>query len=188
MKSSLKNMVIVLTTITLVASLAVGGVYVITKDIIANANNKKFENAIVKILPKFDTLKEGIIVKSSEDSSPLKIYEATFNGKTTGYAVETSALGFTQDIILLAGFNDNGEINKIAVLSHAETPGLGSKITDSSDKFVVQFQGKNPKDFQLMIKKDGGDVDIITASTITSRAYTLAIQKAYNAIENIKKK
>lgn len=188
MKSSLRNMVIVLTSITLLASLAVGGVHMATKDTIAGANDKKFKNALVKILPDFDTLKEEVIIQPTDGSLPLKIYEATLDGQTTGYAVETSALGFTQDIILLAGFNSEGEINKIAVMSHAETPGLGSKITDSNDKFVVQFQGKNPKDFNLMIKKDGGDVDIITASTITSRAYTLAIKKAYNAIEDIKKK
>ena len=187
MKSSLKNMVVVLTTVSFISSAAVGGAYIMTKDAIKNASDNKFKDAIQQVLPEFDTLKDAIEVENKSGSTTIKIYEATLDSETTGYAVETSALGFTQDIILLAGFNEEGDIYKIAVLSHAETPGLGSKIANTEDKFVVQFQGKNPETFKMVVKKDGGDVESITASTVTSKAYTLAVKNAFDAIRNFKK-
>ena len=180
-------MVVVLTTVSLISSAAVGGSYVMTKDAIATALDAKFNNAIRQVLPEFDKIEEPIEVKNDTGSTPLKIYEVTLEDATVGYAVETSALGFTQDIILLAGFNKDGEIYKVAALSHAETPGLGSKISNPEEKFVVQFQGKNPETFKMLVRKDGGDVESITASTITSRAYTLAVKNAFDAIKNLKK-
>ena len=83
----------------------------------------------------------------------------------------------------MVGFNTNGDIVSISVLSHSETPGLGAKMTEPS--FVSQFEGKNPASFKLAVKKDGGDIDAITASTITSRAYADAVQKACNAFNLI---
>lgn len=187
MKSSLKNMFIVLTAVTLISSASVGGVYILTRKAIYSSNKNKFTEAIGKILPSFDTIKDEVIITSNDGKKDLKVYEAMKDGETVGYAVETSALGFTQDIILLVGFNTTGEIHKIAVLSHAETPGLGSKIANPKDKFVIQYQGKNPETFDLRVKKDGGEVDAITASTITSRAYSIAVERAYNTIKSLQK-
>lgn len=180
-------MVIVLTTITFISSAAVGGVYKLTKTLILETNEEKFNTAIQQVLPRFDTIKEEVLVDLKDGSAPVKVYEATLEGKTAGYAVEASALGYTQDIILLVGFNVDSDIHKIAVLSHAETPGLGSKITDPKNKFVVWFEGKNPEDINIMVKNDGGEVDVITASTITSRAYSKGVQKAFDAIKMLKK-
>ena len=64
-----------------------------------------------------------------------------------------------------------------SVLSHSETPGLGAKCTTDT-KFMDQWRGFDPSVKQLSVKKDGGDVDAITASTITSRAYTQAVANA----------
>ena len=63
------------------------------------------------------------------------------------------------------------------MLSHSETPGLGAKC-QTDEHFIHQFDGFNSADKTLAVKKDGGDVDAITASTITSRAYTLAVANA----------
>ncbi|MEG2121928.1 MAG: FMN-binding protein, partial [Rikenellaceae bacterium] len=82
------------------------------------------------------------------------------------------------------GFDDKLVINKIAVISHGETPGLGAKIANSEEPFVVQFQGKDPGTFKLSVKADGGDVDAITASTITSKAYVDAVNRAYEGLKN----
>lgn len=187
MKSSLKNMVLVLTSITLLSSAAVGGVYMITKKPVEEAAKQKFTNALAAVLPEFDAVEDVVVVKPSDGSADLKLYKATKAGEKSGYAVETSALGFTQDIVLLVGFDKENNIYKIAVLSHAETPGLGAKITNSEEPFVVQFEGKNPETTKLSVKKDGGDLDAITASTITSRAYASAVKKAYEAVKELEK-
>ena len=60
----------------------------------------------------------------------------------------------------------------------------GIKYTDAP-AFSAQFKGFNPAEKKLAVKKDGGDVDAITASTITSRAYAdglLLATKVFQAI------
>jgi electron transport complex protein RnfG len=64
---------------------------------------------------------------------------------------------------------------------------LGDKIEKekSLDKstgksWSSQFEGKDPAEFRLAVKKDGGDVDAITAATISSRAFCDAVQRAYD--------
>ena len=102
------------------------------------------------------------------------------NGVFQGAAVKTSEGGFGGKIDMMVGFLADGTIKGTSVLSHAETPGLGANMTG---KFKDQFVDKNPADFRLIVKKDGGDVDAITAATITSRAFSKAVDKAYKAFE-----
>ena len=91
--------------------------------------------------------------------------------------------GFSGKIELMVGFLDDGTIENTAVLMHKETPGLGDKMDQKKSDFSLQFIGKNPVDFKLKVKKDGGDVDAITAATISSRAFCDAVQRAYDVFE-----
>ncbi len=84
---------------------------------------------------------------------------------------------------LMVGFLPDGTIKDISVISHAETPGLGDKIQKSKSNFAVQFEGKNPESFRLAVRKEGGDVDAITASTIWSKAFTDAVERAYLVLQ-----
>ena len=107
-----------------------------------------------------------------------------------GYAIEaSSSAGFGGNITLMVGFTPDGTIVGTSVISHAETPGLGAKISDGESHFITQFEGKNPGDsnFKFAVKKDGGSFDAITASTITSRAFIDVLNNAYNAFLNINK-
>ena len=81
---------------------------------------------------------------------------------------------------MMFGILAEGTIKCTSVLSHSETPGLGANMTG---KFKDQFVDKNPASFTLKVTKDGGDVDAITAATITSRAFSKAVDKAYQAFE-----
>ena len=99
-----------------------------------------------------------------------------------GYAVKTyTDKGFGGHVEIMAGFLPNGSIYNLTVLQHKETPGLGTKMTDP--KFSKQFLGKNPADFKLRVKKDGGQVDAITAATVSSRAYCDALQRAFDKLK-----
>ena len=104
-------------------------------------------------------------------------------GNTVGCAVDVAPVGFGGPIVIKVGFNADGVIWNTKVLSQAETPGLGAKCVEPA--FSSQFKGFDPSQKKLAVKKDGGDVDAITASTITSRAYAdglaLAV-KVFNAI------
>lgn len=177
-ESSLKNMLIALSLVSAISAFCVGSVYTLTKESIANAEKKKMEEALRAVLPSFDAV-ENITVNSA-DGEELDAYLASFNGEEVGVAINTfTKKGFSGEIRLMVGFLPNGSIYKVNVLSHSETPGLGSKMTDES--FYSQFEGKTPGDFTLSVKKDGGDVDAITAATISSRAYCDAVDRAYNS-------
>ena len=99
-----------------------------------------------------------------------------------GYAVNSyTNNGFSGYISLMAGFKPDGSVIGISVLEHKETPGLGTKMTEP--EFKEQFTGKNPGESMLKVKKDGGDIDAITAATISSRAFCDAVQRAYNTLK-----
>ena len=186
MKSSLKNMVVVLATITTVTSFAVGYVYKITKEPIAKSKVQKTKSALEEVLPAFENLSEPQDIKVYDtDTENIIIHKATdANNVYVGCAVESySNNGYGGIIRLVVGFDVDNNINKIAVVAQSETPGLGAKISETDSPFIVQFQGKNPKDFKLSVKSDGGDVDAITASTISSRAYTDAVKRAFEGVK-----
>lgn len=181
-------MVLVLFVITAVTSSAVGFVYNITKEPIANAEQLKTLNALSEVLPKFNNQPNEEKIEKEIEGQKINIYTARLDNKIVGYAVETfSKNGFSGIIRLIVGFKPNGAIENISVLSQNETPGLGAKIAEKDSKFVAQFSGKHPDSFKLIVKKDGGDVDAITASTITSRAFTEAVDLAYKIFNEIDK-
>lgn len=175
-------MLVALLVIAAVSGGVLGLVYGVTKDTIAQVDQKKNEAAIHAVLPlegeityKADTMQftyEGV-----NTTFPCNLaYDA--NGNFQGAAVKTNEGGFGGKIDMMVGFLADGTIKGTSVLSHAETPGLGANMTG---KFKDQFVDKNPNEFMLKVTKDGGNVDAITAATITSRAFSKAVDKAYQA-------
>ena len=175
-------MLVALLVIAAVSGGVLGLVYGVTKDTIAQVDQKKNEAAIQAVLPlegeityKADTMQftyEGV-----NTTFPCNLaYDA--NGNFQGAAVKTNEGGFGGKIDMMVGFLADGTIKGTSVLSHAETPGLGANMTG---KFKDQFVDKNPNEFMLKVTKDGGNVDAITAATITSRAFSKAVDKAYQA-------
>ena len=174
LESTFLNMFVVLLAISLVSALAIGFTYTKTKPAADAIKQENFEKAIKQVVPEFDKLGE----KKEVDECVL--YTAYKGEAVAGTAVETvSHKGFGGDVQLLVGFDAEGKIHNTAVLSIKETPGLGSNMTNP--KFKDQVNGKNPAEFKLSVKKDGGDVDAITAATISSRAFLDAIGKAVEA-------
>jgi Na+-translocating ferredoxin:NAD+ oxidoreductase subunit G len=183
LESTFKNMLLSLTLISLGASAALGYVYELTKKPIEISTlNKKLE-AIRAVVPEFNNNpdKDMFYLPTGEGDS-LEIYPARKDSVLVGYAVKTyTNKGFSGYIGMMAGFNPACTITQITVLEHKETPGLGTKMTDPS--FKDQFKGKDPGSFRLKVKKDGGQVDAITAATISSRAFCDAVQRAYNTLK-----
>lgn len=187
-ESTLFNMVITLFVVTLLASTALGFVYEVTKEPIAKAKLAKKTEAIKKVMPAFSNnpVQEMYKVPGPEGYDSLEIYPAENNGKYLGAAVRTySKKGYAGEVWLMVGFNPEGEIRNIDVLEHKETPGLGTKMSDA--KFKDQFSGKHPEQYNLNVKKDGGDVDAITAATISSRAFSEAVQNAWEVYQKADK-
>lgn len=181
-KSSFFNMVSTLFLVTAVAAFALGAVYNATKEPIAKAKKEKLEKAIKEVVPVFDNDiandKKAIMI-TEKDS--VVFYYARKGDELVGTAVETYTKdGFSGKFRIMVGFLPDSSIFNTAVLEHKETPGLGDKMDVKKSKFPVQFKEKNPGAWTLKVKKDGGDVDAITAATISSRGFCDAVQRAYD--------
>ena len=187
-KSSFKNMTICLLAICLVCSGLLAGVYALTKEPIDNAAKAKNEAAIKEVLP------EEVAKIDEEKSIELDGVKYTYNlaydeaGNTVGCAVNVAPVGFGGPIVIKVGFKVDAQTGKnlvwsTKVLSHAETPGLGAKCSEPA--FADQFKGLDPTIKTLEVTKDGGDIDAITASTITSRAFTDGVATAVNVLAAI---
>ena len=179
MKSSLKTMVLVLGTITLISSACVGLVYMITAEPIAAAKQQAVNDALAQVLPAYEGVES---VTSESDGVQIKTYTAWSAGEVVGYAVESaSKSGFGGTVRLMVGFDKQGTIININVLEQKETPGLGTKMCDAENPLLASFKGKSVAEMTMKVRKDGGDVDALTAATISSRAYTEAVARAYEA-------
>jgi len=182
-ESTFKNMVLSLTLISLISSACLGFVYEFTKKPIELSNLNKKLNAIKQVVPDFtNNPNEEMFLLPTDDGDSLEIYPAKKDDTIVGYAVNTyTSKGFSGNIRLMAGFKPDGTIINITILEQKETPGLGTKMTEP--EFKNQFNDKNPAEFLLKVKKDGGPVDAITAATISSRAFCDAVTKAYNTLQ-----
>ena len=190
MKSTLFNMVAVLFTITLVASAGVGAVNMITVEPIAAAKAAATQQALSEVLPAFEG--EPTINDLEIDGLPIRVYTAAQGEAVVGYAVETmTKQGFNGVVKLMVGFLPDGTVNNVNVLEQSETPGLGTKMTEEGNPLLASIRNckleeKKLVDGRLAVTKDGGDVDALTAATISSRAYVDAMNRAWTAMKSVK--
>jgi len=189
-ESTFKNMAITLLSITLIASAGLAMVYNVTKEPIRMVQIENKNKSIQEVLPSFDNQPYAESYKIPSDTDSLVCYPGKLNSEIIGVAVETyTKKGYSGYISIMVGFKPDGTIINYSIIEHKETPGLGTKMvnwfkTDKKDQSVI---GKNPGINNLTVKKDGGEVDAITAATISSRAFCDGIQRAYNAYMNSKK-
>jgi electron transport complex protein RnfG len=178
--STFANMLIVLTVVALVSALALAFTYTATKEARELAKLKKTLTALEKVLPEFNNQPndEKYSVSGYEE---LEFYPAKKDGNRVGTAIKTySDAGFGERIWIMVGFDANNKIINTWVVEQKETPGLGTRMKDA--KFRDQFNSKDPASFKIKVKKDGGEVDAITAATISSRAFCEALERAYTAL------
>ena len=175
LKSSLTNMLVVLTVITIVAAGVLASVNAVTAPQIEKINAENLAAGIKAVMGNDD-----IKVSEPWEVDAFTAYDINDKqGNLLGKAVVTTENGFGGPLKVLVGFNTDGDILGYTVLEHAETPGLGAK---AGEWFQDKIIGMNPGVNNFTVSKDGGEVDAITASTITSRAFLRAIQNAYDKI------
>lgn len=174
LESSLTNMVIVLTVISVIAGGVLAYVNKITAGPIEQIKAETLNNALKSVL----NAEQMPTVTATDTIDEWTIVYQTDNGT----AVQAATDGFGGKLKVLVGFTADGTISGYSVLEHAETPGLGAKagewFQEGGKGCIV---GKKPAEKELTVSKDGGDVDAITASTITSRAFLQAVNNAYKA-------
>lgn len=185
LESTLPNMIMSLGAITVIAGALLGLIYFVTKNPIEKQMQMQQQSAIADVTPPFNNDPESDKWSVDIDGSPFTVYPAYDNGKFVGAAVEGSSMnGFAGEITVMCGFDSIGNVKDYRVLKQAETPGLGTKMEmwfrdPSGARSVI---GKNPETFSFYVSKDaGGQIDGITAATISSRAFLEIMRNAFEA-------
>lgn len=187
LESSFKNMLISLFGVTLIASSILGIVNDATIEPISKAALEKQTEAIASVLPTFDQLGDPIKVLPTDGKDSILIFPAlNANGEIVGNAVKSYTYkGFSGYIEVMVGIDKDGILTGYQVLKHAETPGLGTKMSvwfNNPDKPNQYIIGRSLVNETLSVNKDGGSIDAITAATISSRAFLDAINRANTVI------
>ena len=151
----------------------------LTEETINAQKEAQKKAAIAAVLPAYARLADA------EESDGVMIYRAyDADEQFVGAAVQTETNGFGGKIKLMVGFDADNKIVNYAVLEQTETPGLGTHIVEwfkNADKPGQNILGRQANG-KMTVSKEGGDVDAITAATISSRAFLSAVNAAYAAL------
>jgi electron transport complex protein RnfG len=165
MKGTLR-LVLVLFVACAIAAGALSFVNAATKDRIAGFVRQEREEALKQVFPAAEEFREVL---------PGRQWEALAGGARIGYVFSATTQGYGGPIVSYFGLDSGNALTGLKILSHSETPGLGAKI--AGDKFLKQFQGRAAE--QIALKRDDprGQIDAVTAATISSRALTTSVRK-----------
>lgn len=187
LKSTLPNMILSLGIIGIVAGGLLGGMYAITKEPIEKAEKNQLTESIAEVTPPFTNSPEDDKTTIKVDGKDFMVFPAMEGDRLAGAAVLGYTMeGFSGEVAVLCGFDAEGNVKDYRVIRHAETPGLGAKMEEwfhdpTGARSVI---GKNPSVESFYVTKDkanGGQIDAITAATISSRAFLGVMRQAYTA-------
>lgn len=199
-KSTLVHDAIALFIITLVAGVLLGAVYMITKDPIAQAEEKATNEAYAAVYKDAEFANDDALTKSLEsfqsdvaagkqddttsytDVELIEARTATADGSQAGYVIKVSGKGYGGAVTIALGITNEGEVLGIQILDASnETPGLGQNST--KEDWNSQYIGMTADKILLVVKdgsgsKDNGTINSISGATITSSAVTRAVNVA----------
>ncbi len=191
MKSSMKNMTLSLGVVTLLAGGVLAVVHMVTQEPISRAASAKVMQAVSQVTPGFDNdpLAQAWEYQLNDGTGKVTVYPAYSGDGFVGAAVQSfSSNGFAGEIVVIYGFDASGEVSGFQVLEQEETPGLGAKMNEwfRSEEGSRSIIGKNPSLVSMRVTKDRGEIDGITAATISSRAFLEALRRAFEAFQEYK--
>ncbi len=173
------KLVIVLASICFASSLALSSVFDITKEPIAYQKKLEVIRSLEAVLPGLEVDPDSNFLemtREDEEGEPVRVYRSVSEDTVAGAAFQVIAPdGFSGNIYIMMGVLPEGKLGGIVILSHAETPGLGSPI--EKEDWKGQFKGRSLEDTNFKVKKDGGDIDQMTGATISPRAVSGAVER-----------
>ena len=194
--------VIVLTVITLIAGLALSGVYAITRDTIEDQQRLANTASYKAVCPQADHFESVTAIDHAIEDMDGAVYGTSFGrayireavagvdeaGGVVGYAIRvTSGDGFDGDITLVVGVDPEGVVNGIAFTELNETPGMGMRCAEPA--FKDQFNGRNVKTFRLN-KAGASDnsadgIDAVSGASISSSAVVNAVNAGLDFFHSV---
>ena len=187
MKMSIKNNAILLALFAIICTGAIALINMVTKPIILEQQQIALQNNIDELISadRYDNqiLNSCFLVVDESllgDNNPKQVFIATKNGQPVATMIQTSTFkGYSGEIKLLVGIDNEGKITGVRINSHTETPGLGDKIQTNKSDWIFSFNGQEylPSESEKWeVKKDGGNFDAFTGATITPRAVIHAVR------------
>ena len=180
--NELRRLVLVLTLVAAGAGLILSLVEMATRAPIAEQRRQETLRALKAVLPPADHAVDAdtVALVTGQDKRGRDVVRTFYRGRQqqvlTGVAFQVVAPdGYSGDIVIMVGVDPVGTVTGIEIIRHAETPGLGDKITLPGFKQI--FAGKNLDNADWRVKKDGGEFDQITGATISPRAVVGAVRK-----------
>lgn len=177
-QDSILKLGVVLFIITAIAGVILGGVHEITAEPIAIQAEKTNNEAMQEVLPSAEEF-ELMELEIPEDSSVLEVNKGLAAGEEAGYTVKIKSAGYGGDIIFMVGISEEGSLQGMKILEHAETPGLGANA--EKDEFRNQFKDKSTEAELAVVKTapaNDNEIQALTGATITSKAVTSGVNAA----------
>lgn len=182
-KNDIIKPVAVLLAICIIIPLALSLTNKITKDKIAELDEKNSRETMADLI-KADSFTEE---EFKDGETEFTYYSAVKNGETVGFIFKTAEKGYGGDVSVMTAVNIDGTVKSVAILDvSGETPGLGQNAAKES--FYSQY---NDKKSGISLVKNGADsakneVNAVTGATITSTAVNKAVNKALKQFESVK--
>jgi len=178
----LRRLMIVLTLVTAVAGVALALVEAVTREPIAAQRRLEMMRALTAVLPPVNNAPDQDTVRlvPGRNKKGQELVRTFYRGRQgeelrgIAFAV-TAPDGYSGNIEIMVGVDPHGVVTGVAILKHAETPGLGDKV--ARPDFTGRFLGKALDTADWRVKKDGGDFDQLTGATISPRAVVGAIRR-----------
>jgi electron transport complex protein RnfG len=181
--TKIAKLVLVLAIVCVIAAGGLALTYAATEKQIAVQEEKQMMESNLKALPLIKS-SEGFkertdLVKEvkKQEKDVVKVFEGSKDGKTVGWVVQVGPRGYGGPLIFAVGIDSRGKVTGMAIIDNKETPGLGQNV--QKPEFQEQFIGKSAKD-ALEVKKD---IDALTGATISSKAVTLGVKEAVQAVK-----
>ncbi len=194
-----------LVVLYLAGGLLLAAVYAKTSPVIFKKNEQEKQEALQKMMPDADVIEklgdwyphekhaEYFVAKKcgelkikkvkDEETGKVKEEKECINPRTIGYIVQTFGKGYSSYINILFSVDNNFRVQKIDILHHAETPGLGDEIV--LDYFKNRFKGKDIEHLKVLKTETTEYIQAITGATISSRA--VAEDGVRNGLEFLEK-
>ena len=177
MPNTAAAMIGVLTAIAIISGTTLGFTDLFTRDRIEANRIERRMSAVREVLPEFVNDPAAEEWNHPELAAHMVFPGRNEHGELVGAAIQTRVgSGYGGNLTVVTGLTPEAEVTAVFVLQHAETPGLGARITEQG--FRDQFAGLNLNDRAPAVRQDGGSIDAITAATMSSRAVADAVEKA----------
>ncbi len=158
-------------TLNLVAIYLIGGfilavVYAWTSPIMYRNAIIEKERALKKLMPDADSIEK--LGDWTVHDKHAEYFAAKRGGAAIGYIVQSYGKGYSSYINTLISVDNGLKVQRIDILGHAETPGLGDEI--EKDGFKNQFPGKDYEHLKVVKTQSSEYIQAISGATISSRA------------------